>query len=416
MAWNEPGRNNDDDDNKPDHDPWSDRGGRKGSSEMDETLQKLQEKLSGLFGGKGSKGGKGGKGDQRPPGAGVTSFIGIGIFFLVIVVIWFLFGFFVVQPAQRAVVLRFGKYQETIGPGLHWIPRGIESVYKVNIQNIYTYTYPSNEDAEMLTKDENIVAVAVTVQYRIANPEDFLFNVVNPVESLRQATASAMRQVVGLTDLDTILTTGREQVREDVKKTLQASLARYQSGIAVTDVAIKSLRAPDQVRDAFDDAVKAREDRSRYKNQAEAYAMKVEPIAKGQAQRILEAAKAYQQQVVLDAHANTASYLALLPEYLKAPGITRERLYLDALENVFKQSSKVLVDVKGSNNLIYLPLERLMKSGAKLNPPKTDGIDDNNSKASTEGDDDKAKTGSSVRPSRDYSGLTDYGPTTGGGY
>jgi membrane protease subunit HflK len=218
----------------------------------------------------------------------------------------------------------------------------------------------------MLTKDENIVSVAVTVQYRIDNPQTYLFNVSNPIESLKQATASAMRQVIGLYNLDDIMTTGREQIRTQIEQTLREIVARYNSGIQVTNVSIKSASAPEEVKEAFDDAIKAREDQQRFINQAQAYAMKVGPIAQGQAQQIIEIANADAQKFVLEAQANTAAFIALLPQYASDPKVMRERLYLDAMENILKNSSKILLDSSSSNNVFYLPLDKMIKAITSL--------------------------------------------------
>lgn len=353
MAWNEPGDNNKNEDKDANRDPWSGRKNAGKPKDLDDALNQLQKKFS-KFVGKKSSGG-----DGSSSGVGIS--LGIGIIFFALIVIWVLTGFFVVQAPEKAVVLRFGKYYETLEPGLHWIPRFIDSETALNVRKVFSYTYPSNEDALMLTKDQNIVAVAITVQFKIDNPQNFLFNVVNPIDSLHQATASALRQVVGQMDLDSILTTGREKLRQDVKVQLEEILQRYKSGLEITNVLLKSAQAPDAVKAAFDDAVKAQEDEKRFVNQAQAYAMKVEPIAQGQAKRIISAAKAYQQKVVLNAQANVKPFLALLPEYKQAPEVTRERMYLDALEQVFHNSSKVLVDSgKNTNNLLYLPIEKLL--------------------------------------------------------
>lgn len=342
MPWNAPNNENPQ--------------GEKGSSappDLDEILKKMQKKWRTYFGANKSTDGS----NEEGPSGSVK-----GIFVIVALVLglWFLSGIFIVQPAEQSVVLRFGGYLETVGPGPHWIPQFIESQYKVNEQKIATYYY----DAEMLTRDENIVSVAVAVQYRIANARAYLFNVVNPVLSLQQATASALRQVLGNTTLDAVLTSGREKVRGDVQMQLEKILDFYNTGILVTDVSLQPAKAPEEVKAAFDDAIKAQEDEQRYINQAQAYEKNVIPVAQGQAQRLLAAAKAYEQQVVLKARGDTLRFLAILPEYKKAPAVTRERLYLSAMEQVMSRSSKVLVDLDKSNNLVYLPLDKLLSSSA----------------------------------------------------
>ena len=285
-------------------------------------------------------------------------YTGVGFILLLVIAIWAGLGVFIVNPAERAVVLQLGKYKETLEPGIHWIPRLIQKSYIVNEQKIDNYAYQS----QMLTKDENIVSVAVAVQFRIQNAKNFLFNVVNPDQSLRQATASALRQVVGQTTLDNILTKGRDQARQEVEVSLNKILTQYQTGILITAVTMQPARAPDAVKDAFDDAIKAQEDEQRFVNQAQAYTMQVEPIAKGHAQRIAQEANAYKEQIVLRAKGDTARFLALLPEYQKAPEVTKQRLYLDIMERLMRNTSKVLIDTKSNNNVFYLPLDKVMQN------------------------------------------------------
>lgn len=354
MAWNEPGNQ------KPsDQDPWSGRNKKDGPPDLDELIKKIQQRLRQAFDNAGGPTGKNGSSfSNQNLGPSIVSFFALFVIF----VLWLLSGFFVVQPAERAVILTFGKYSETLMPGLHWVPRLIESVYKVNVQQIYTYTFPPSEDTHMLTQDENIVSVAVTVQYRIDNAKDFLFNTASPIEGLKQATASAVRQVIGLYNLDDILTIGREQIRTQIESTLKTIISRYNLGIMISNVSIKSASAPEEVKEAFDDAIKAREDQQRIINQAQSYAMKVGPIAAGQAKQIIEIAKADAGKFVLEAQANTAEYLALLPQYELSPQVMRERLYLDAMENVLKNTSKILVDTGNNNNVLYLPIDKMMSS------------------------------------------------------
>lgn len=342
MSWNEPGNNQNQRDprnSQPDGEP----------PDLDEMVRKLKQSIMGLFGGS-----KNGNSENDNPSGTLTIFglVGIGLLFL-----WILSGIFVVGAAENAVVLRFGKYTETLGPGIHWIPRMIEAAYKVNTQEISEFPYRS----EMLTKDENIVDVALVVQYRVGDPEDFLLKVQNPRQSLQEATASALRQVIGSQTLDAVLTSGRAQIREEVYKQLGELMQTYQTGLEVTDVTLQPAKPPEAVTAAFDDAIKAREDEQRFINKAQAYANRVEPVAQGQAQRLLQEANAYKSQVVLASKGNTAGYLAVLPEYKRAPEVTRERLYLDAIQAVLDHSTKVLVDVHGSNNMLYLPLDKIMQ-------------------------------------------------------
>lgn len=347
MPWNEPGDNQNNE-----RDPWkpSSRSPQT-PPDLEEMLKKFFKRINNTF-----KNGQNGSGTTKSKYIN-SSFIG-GI----VLLLWFLSGIFIVDPAEQAVILLFGKYRTTLGPGPHWIPRLIESAYIVNEQQILTYSYES----QMLTKDENIVSVALAIQYRINNAKNYLFNVINPGSSLQQATASALRQVIGRTTLDDVLTRGRERVRQEVTTQLNNILARYQTGLLVTDVAMQPARAPDEVKEAFDDAIKAQEDEQRFINQAQAYAMQVIPTAKGQAQRIAADAKAYKEQVVLNAKGNVATFLALLPEYQKAPEVTRQRLYLDTIESVLMATSKVLVNSNG-NNLFYLPFDKWLPVGANNN-------------------------------------------------
>jgi len=353
MAWNEPGKGGNG------KDPWGKRRKQPSPPDLDELMRKFNQKLAGLFGKRsGSSGG---------PSKGASVIAG-GLLAIVLFVIWVLSGIFIVSPPEQSVVLRFGKFVDVLNPGPHWIPRFIDAQYTVNVRRVATFPYK----AQMLTKDENIVDVALAIQFRVANPRDFLFNVVNPVSSLKQATASALRQVIGLTTLDNILTVGREQVRASVKKQLVKTLSRYHTGIEIIDVAMQPAKAPEEVKAAFDDAIKAQEDEQRYINQAQAYAKGVVPIAEGRAARVLQEAGAYKQRTILRSKGDTARFLSVLPEYEKAPQVTRERLYLDTVEFVLGATSKILIDVNGSNNLLYLPLDRILQNSGLV--PKTQAL------------------------------------------
>lgn len=353
MAWNEPG------DSKNDKDPWTGKPKQDGPPDLEAILRNLRKKLNQLL-----NKNTGDKGDSSSsPSPSKLGNVGISTILVLVVLAWILWGIFIVNPAEQAVILRFGKYVGTVGPGPHWIPRLFESAYSINEQRISTYSY----SAEMLTKDQNIVSVAVAVQYRINNARDYLFNVVNPNESLQQATASALRQVIGQTNLEQVLTSGREQIRQEIQNQLTGIIAKYQTGLIITDIAMQPAKAPDEVKSAFDDAIKAQEDEQRFENQAQAYAMQVIPIAKGQAQGLIAEAKGYQQQVVLRAQAETAPFLALLPQYQKYPLITRERMYLETIQQVLSNSSKILVDVN-TNNMFYLPLDQLLHQQNKTTP------------------------------------------------
>lgn len=354
MAWNEPG------DQKDRKEDWKSRGNQQdGPPDLEAVFGKLKDSVMGLFGKKPS-------GNRRPPnsGAGNTrqssgnSFGWLITLAVVGLIVWVISGIFIVEPAERGVVMRFGKYTETLLPGPHWIPTFISTKAIVNVSEVDNYSY----HAQMLTKDENIVSVSIAVQYKISDPEAYLFNINNPKESLRQATASALRQVIGDTTLNDVLTTGREKVRQEVSTQITNILNKYQAGIMLTDVAMQPAKAPEEVKDSFDDAIKAQEDEQRYINQAQAYSMAVLPRAQGQAKRLQEEAKAYKEQVVLAAQGDVARFLALVPEYQQQPELTRQRLYLDMMQQVLSRTAKIMVDTQGSNNLLYLPLDKWIKN------------------------------------------------------
>jgi membrane protease subunit HflK len=354
MGWNEPDK---------DKDPW---GGKNEPPDLDEALKRLQMKLKNMFS-KGSdkpnKGSTGSSGSSplSPNASGGMLFAIIG---LVVFVLWFLSGIFIVDPAEQAAILRFGKYKETVGPGPHWIPQLISSKIILNMDRVSDYSY----SAQMLTKDENLVSVAVAVQYRIGDLEEYLFNVADPQESLQQATSSALRQVVGTTTLDQLITEGREAWGNSVQDSLVKILDIYKTGIVIVNVSPQPARAPEHVQDAFDDAIKAQEDEKRFKEQAQAYAARVVPIAEGNAKRVSAEAKAFAEQVVLRAKGEVAEFLQLLPEYTKAPFVTGERMYIEAMQQILSNSSKILVDGKTAN-MMYLPLDKLMTHASQQTMP-----------------------------------------------
>lgn len=343
MGWNEPDKGKD---------PWS---GKNQPPDLDEALKRLQRKLKKMFMREQgpNKPGGGSEPEITAAGGGVLALI-IGF---VVVVLWALSGIFIVDPAEQAAILRFGKYVETVGPGPHWIPRFISSKVVLNMDRVSDYSY----SAQMLTKDENLVSVALAVQYRIGDLQEYLFNVADPQEGLQQATSSALRQVVGTTTLDQLITEGREAWGTSVQDSLIKILEIYKTGIVIVNVSPQPARAPENVQDAFDDAIKAQEDEKRFKEQAQAYEARVVPIAEGNAKRIFEEANAYAQQVVLRATGDAAEFLALLPEYLRAPSVTGERMYLDTMQQVLSKSSKIVVDGK-AGNMLYLPLDKFGSS------------------------------------------------------
>ena len=349
MAWNEPGGNSNN------QDPWGGRkgGGRQGPPDLDEAFRKLQESLNGLFGG-GKKRGDDDSGRSGGGGFGLL-FVGLGL----LAVVWLYSAIYVVDEQEQAVVLRFGKYHETVGPGLNIYFPPIDRKFQENVTRERAYS----KQGAMLTEDENIVEVPLTVQYRVSNLQDFVLNVEQPEVSLQHATDSAVRHVVGSTEMDQVLTEGRELMASEVRERLQRFLDNYRTGITITQVNIQSAAAPREVQEAFDDVIRAREDEQREKNQAESYANGVIPEARGQAQRLLEEANGYRDEVIARAQGEADRFTKLVAEYRKAPEITRERLYIDTMQEVMSNTSKVLVTGdKGQNNLLYLPLDKMIDS------------------------------------------------------
>ena len=348
MAWNEPGGG---------RDPWGGNRNNDGPPDIDEALKKLKEKLGFLGGGSGSGSG-GGKG-----------LVPISLF--VIAVLWGLLGFYQVDQKEQALVLRLGKYHDTLGAGLKWNPPLVDKVVIVPVTEERQYS----ARGLMLTQDENIVEISLTVQYNIANARDFVLNIKEPETSLKQATDSALRHVVGSTGLDGVISTGREQVAEGTAQKLQDLLDIYGSGINVVKINIEEARPPTEVKAAYDDVIKAREDLERLVNEAQAYSNGIIPEARGQAQRLREEANGYKSQVVSKSEGEAKRFTKLLAEYKKAPEVTRERLYIDAIEQVMTNSSKVLMDTEGGNNMLYLPLDKIMQQGASAQVRSSEGND-----------------------------------------
>lgn len=279
-------------------------------------------------------------------------------------VIWAGSGFYTIQEAERGVVTRLGKLHDIVQPGLNWKPTFIDNVTAVNVQRVLEL----NTNGSMLTQDENMVLVEMTVQYRIEDPAKYLFNVRRPDDSLKQATDSALRYVVGHMTMDDILTTGRAVVRERTWNTLRDIIKAYDMGLMITDVNFQYARPPEEVKTAFDDAIKAQEDEQRLIREAEAYARGQKPIARGQAQRIVEQANAYKEQVVLNAKGEVERFSRILPEYRNAPEVTRERLYIQAMENVMKNTPKLMMDSTNGNNLAVLPIDKLLQKNGTTEP------------------------------------------------
>ena len=351
MAWNESGGG--------DKDPWGNRGDQ-GPPDLDEAIRKLQGQLSGLFGGGGSTGGS---------SRGGLSAGSIGLLLVVLAGLYTFSGVYQVDEQERGVVFRFGKVMEQeITPGLHWNPPLIDQVELVNVTQVQSHSH----QASMLTKDENIVDISLTVQWVIASAADYLINVRDPKKSLDQATESALRHVAGSSTMDQVITDGREAIAIEVQDRLRSYLSMYGTGIDITKVNIDRSAPPVQVQEAFNDVQKAKEDQQKFINQATAYSQQIVPEARGKAQRQLEEAQAYRDRVIARSEGEAERFEKLLGEYRGAKQVTRDRLYIDALENVFKNASKVMVDVEGGNNMMYLPLDKLTQQSGGNNAPSTD--------------------------------------------
>jgi membrane protease subunit HflK len=357
MAWNEP----DGDDRK--HDPWgsgnNNSGGKKdqGPPDLDALINDLLRKVSGVFGGKpgssSNNSGNSGGGFGRGVFGGLVVAIGL---------IWAGSGFYTVDEQERGVVLRLGRALDgVVEPGLHWNPPLIDVVNMINVTRIADQSFTGT----MLTQDDNIVDITMTVQYQITDARQYFLQVEEPEISLMEAAESAIRHVVGGSDMDTVITNGREVLAQAAHERLQRYLDNYGTGITVNQVNIAQSLPPQQVRSAFDDVIKAREDNLSSQNEARAYANRVIPLARGNARRQIEAANAYRQQVVAQAQGEAERFEQLLVEYQKAPEVTRERLYIDSLQEILTNASKVLVDVEGGNNMMYLPLDQLLQNARR---------------------------------------------------
>ncbi len=367
MAWNEPGGNSNN------QDPWGDRkrGGQKqGPPDLDEALRKLQDNLKSLFGG------------PKKPGA-KNSGGGFGLVAVVLAVLaamWLYTAVYSLDEQEQAVILRLGKYHETVGPGLNIYFPPMDRKYEQNVTRERAYT----RQGPMLTEDENIIEVPLTVQYKISSLEDYVLNVDDPEASLQQATESALRHVVGSTAMDQVLTEGREVLAVQVKERLQRFVDTYRTGITVTQVNVQNAQAPREVQESFDDVIRAREDEQREKNQAETYANGVIPEARGQAQRLREEAYGYRDSIISRAEGEADRFTKLVAEYRKAPEVTRQRLYLETMQEVLSSTSKVLLTGdKGQNSMLYLPLDKMLE-GRNAAPPKTTSTTTGSSNSSSD--------------------------------
>jgi membrane protease subunit HflK len=343
MAWNEPGNGG--------RDPWGNRQDD-GPPDLDEAFKKLQDNLGKMFGGGGQS-----SGGQRSGGNPVSKSL-FGLALAGAAIVYGMMGVYTLDEQERGVVLRLGTATDSIlMPGLSWQPPLIDKVIIHNVSRVRSHP----QQSEMLTEDENIVKVKLTVQYVIDDVKAFALNVKSPEQSLYQSTESAVRHVVGSTEMDRVLTEGRAIMGTEIKTRIQDYMNDYGTGIAVTQVNIDETAPPDAVREAFDEVIRAREDEVRVRNEANAYANKVIPEARGEAQRYLEEAEAYRRQVIAEARGESERFSKLLVEYQVAPEVTRERIYIDTLESVMSQSSKVMIDVEGGNNMMYLPLDRMVQ-------------------------------------------------------
>ncbi|MBI5439208.1 MAG: FtsH protease activity modulator HflK [Nitrosomonadales bacterium] len=353
------------------NDPQWGNKGNSGPPDLEELLRKLNEKIAAIMGGKGGAGKGGGSGQSGgdAPMKGLGG--GLGLIAAIAALIWLGSGFYIVDASQRGVVLRFGKNVEVTQSGPRWhLPFPVENVEIVNLSQVRTVEvgYRDNvknkmlKESLMLTDDENIIDIQFAVQYFLKDPADYLFNNRMPDENVRQAAETAIREVVGKNKMDYVLYEGREQVAASATKLMQEILDRYKSGILISKLTMQNAQPPEQVQAAFDDAVKAGQDRERQKNEGQAYANDVVPRAKGTAARLIQESDGYKQSVIANAEGDASRFKQILVEYEKAPAVTRERMYLDMMQQVMGNISKVMVDQKNGNSLLYLPLDKLMES------------------------------------------------------
>jgi len=338
MAWNEPG-------NKGNKDPWGNKGGNdKGPPDLDEIFRNLSKRFGG---------GGGNSASGKPFNSSLMIVVAV-----IALIIWALSGLYTVKEAERGVLLRFGDHIGEVSSGLHWKATFIDEVITVDVETVRSI--PAS--GRMLTSDENVVNVELVIQYSVSDAYSYLFSAVDANSSLSEATDSALRYVIGHNRMDDILTTGRDAIRRDTWTELERIIEPYKLGLQVRDVNFLPARPPEEVKDAFDDAISAQEDQQRFIREAEAYAREIEPKARGQVERMTQQASAYKQREVLEAQGKVARFEKLLPEYKAAPDVTRNRLYINAMQSVLSDTNKVLIDTKNSGNLMYLPLDKLMDS------------------------------------------------------
>ena len=345
MAWNEPGNNN--------QDPWGKKRPNNNNNDLDDMIKKAGEKIGGIFGG--------GKGKSD---GGGRNFLVIGI--VIFAVFYIIKGFYTVKEAERGVILHFGEYSRTVEPGLGWLPFGVQKIKKVNIEQIRE----ERISAIMLTKDINIIEVDIGIQYQVNKPKDYLFNLKNPKTALIQASESALRQVVGNSDVDPILTDGKAKIQAELQALLPEILASYNSGLLVRTITLESAKPPKEVNDAFEEVNRASQDAKRLEQEADAYRNRELPLAISKAEEIKQLANGYYSQVLGKAKGEVARFEQLLPQFEAAPEITRTRLYIDMMEQVMTNTSKVILDVEGGNNMMYIPLDSIMKKSKGVNNAK----------------------------------------------
>ncbi len=370
MSWNEPGGDK--------NDPWSGRNDKNNPPpDLDEVIRSLQDKFKNLFGG-----GGGGDSLQQGPAPLKT----LGLVAAGALALWGVSGFYTVEEGTRGVVTRFGAYVSVTQPGLNWhLPAPIEQVSVVNVeqQRFIEIGYRSGgaqnsgsvpKEAMMLTRDENIVDVRLAVQYQVKDAKEFLFNVYDPTSTLKQVTESVERGVIGHSDMDFVLTEGRSEIVLAIKSEIQAIMDSYKAGILITSVNLQDAQPPEQVQGAFEDAIKAREDKQRLINEAEAYSNDVVPKARGAASRIVQEAEGYKQKVIAKTDGDVSRFSQMLGQYQNAPAVTKQRLYLETMENVIGGANNILVDVKDGNNILYLPLDKL--GSRPLDAPQSQTVRD----------------------------------------
>ncbi len=369
MAWNEPGE-------PKGNSPWGNKNNQE-PPDLDEIIKNMRDKLTVLLGGKSG----GGNGNKRPAGKGGDGEVFnprlLLIPLVIAFIVWMAFGIYQVDQGKQAVVLQFGAYHKTTDAGLQWHLPVVQNYYIVDVSAIQSLNLGDRaSEALMLTRDENIVDIKMTVQFRIHEPEKFLFNVKDPGLVLKQVTESAVREIIGLNVMDYIITGGRTEIAQKVQILAQEILDRYQSGLVITNFVLRDAQPPEQVQHAFDDAVKAREDKEKYANQALTYRNEILPLASGRAAQLIAEAEGYSAKVISEAQGEASRFESILKQYHLAEDVTRERLYLDAMQSVLASTGKVLMDNKAGNSLMYLPIDKMLSDKTVINtiPLSSNGL------------------------------------------